>query len=46
MVTYICRSCGFKTEIKNSVPKKCPYCSNSKGFKKEENAEELLSVDE
>lgn len=46
MVKYICRNCGFKTEIKNVIPKKCPYCAEAKGFKKEEDAEELLDEED
>lgn len=43
MVKYICKKCRYKLEVKTSVPKKCPYCSSERAFKKEENAEELLS---
>jgi predicted Zn-ribbon and HTH transcriptional regulator len=42
MVTYTCKSCGFKTEIKVGIPKKCPYCGEQGSVRQEENAEELL----
>ncbi len=42
MVIFNCKYCGYSIE-RESLPKKCPYCSREKAMDKESNAEDLLS---
>jgi len=39
MAGYVCKNCGFKTEMRTET---CPYCDKN-GLEKEKDAEELLS---